>query len=104
MSLPSSKFVPAINGSFEKVPLLKSLDGKSGIIPPGPSITGVKGNPGPRASTAAANISSAVADRRQLNVLLLVALRHDDTFETKVFHKSSPDDDRAGLLDPAVPD
>jgi hypothetical protein len=40
---PSSRFVPAINGTRANTPAAYTFDGKSGKIPPGPSIVGGKG-------------------------------------------------------------
>ena len=39
---PSSRFVPAMNGNFANFPCANSLEGRSGMSPSGPSMTGWK--------------------------------------------------------------
>ena len=41
---PSSRLVPAMNGTLENFPAARSLDGRSGMIPLGPSRTGANMN------------------------------------------------------------
>lgn len=76
-----------MNGICANSPFANSLEGKSGITPPGPSITGE--NPisswiSPMASTVALKSSAVEAARRQVKVsLVLIADAHSGTPATK---------------------
>jgi hypothetical protein len=51
-ALPSSRFVPAMNGSRANFPSAQSLEGKSGIRPEAPSSVGIQGNNSPALAVA----------------------------------------------------
>lgn len=76
-----------MNGMCANSPLAKSLDGRSGMIPPGPSITGENANSSwisPSAKPVAVKSSSVDAERRQSKVLLeFMDDAHSGTPETK---------------------
>lgn len=75
--LPSSKQVPAMNGRCAKCFLAKSLEGMSGIIPPGPSIVGMNGN-------------SSLASRNTVLVALMIVTRDASLKQSKVDFARTP--------------
>ena len=86
--LPSSRLVPPMKGMFAILPCDRSFEGRSGMSPPGPSITGVNRNsPGikPFATFQAEIISSVVAFWAQgMDVPRATVPLHPGTFATKV--------------------
>lgn len=90
--LPSSKTVPAMNGMFENFPAAKSLDGRSGMIPSGPSMTGTKrkgwGNEAAVCSQASRSVAVSALCMHE-NVSPGGALAQAGTLEANVSHAIS---------------
>lgn len=86
-SLPSSIFVPLMNGIFAKLPRANTREGRSGYNPPGPSIVGSNANCSgdlPSALRRPVKISLELACWRQSKVWPEVALdAHEATPVTK---------------------
>jgi len=84
---PSSKLVPAMKGTRANIPRLRSLEGRSGKNPPGPSSVGLYGVDSVASSIDASNpckIDDVPAVFRQSKVLLVLATEaHSGTLDTK---------------------
>ena len=106
-NIPSSRFVPVIIGMRANCPSANNDDGRSGIIPPGPSITGEKGKndcvPSSAILVALSNASKLV-DRRQASVSPCDAFVHSGTAETRSCHRSSLSEARISGFEAAEPD